>query len=166
MEDDTVTLDRRDTELSRLYRAHRLSLVRVGVLLLGDQGAAEDVVQDVFTALHRRGVEVTHAYLRAAVVNRCRSAIRRTILGRRKVAPMDSPGPAPGERLELEEEHREVLAALDRLPRRQREVLVLRYYSQLSVLEVAATLGIHEGTVKSTAARGLERLRGLLEGKP
>lgn len=162
MDRDTVTLERCDTPLTQLYREHRLALVRLGVLLLGDQAAAEDAVQDVFTAVHRRGIAVTHAYLRAAVVNRCRSAIRHTIIGRRKVVPLQPPEPEPGERLELIEEHQQVLAALDRLPRRQREVLVLRYYSQLSVAEVATALGIHEGTVKSSAARGLARLRELL----
>lgn len=129
MDDETIALAPRGKPLAQLYREHRLALVRVGLLLLGDQAAAEDAVQDVFAALHRRGVDASQAYLRAAVVNQCRSVVRRTILGRRNVAPIGPAEPPPGERLELAEEHREV---------------------------------IHQGTVKSTAARGLDRLRALL----
>lgn len=162
MNDEPVVLDRSGTSLWRLYREHRLSLVRVGVLLLGDQAAAEDAVQDVFASLHRRGVDVTHAYLRAAVVNRCRSVVRRAVLWRRTRPPTELPEPPPGERLELADEHRAVIAALATLPHRQREVLVLRYYDGMPVADVAAVLGITEGTVKSSTARGLDRLRALL----
>jgi RNA polymerase sigma factor (sigma-70 family) len=162
MNDEPVVLDRSDTSLTRLYREHRLSLVRIGVLLLGEQAAAEDAVQDVFASLHRRRVDVTHAYLRAAVVYRCRSVVRRAVLWRRTRPPAELPEPPPGERLELAEEHRAVIAALARLPHRQREVLVLRYYSGMRVAEVAAALDVTEGTVKSSAARGLDRLRELL----
>lgn len=154
-------------DLPSLYRTHRLSLVRLGVLLLGDQQAAEDAVQDVFMSLWRKrnspdGPVSTLAYVRGAVVNRCRSDLRRRFLARRRRPLADLPGPAPGDELELAEEHRGLLAALRRLPTRQREVLVLRYYSELPVAEVAEVLGIHEGTVKSTSARGLAALRELL----
>lgn len=163
MNDEPVVLDRSDTSLWRLYREHRLSLVRVGVLLLGDQAAAEDAVQDVFASLHRREVDVTRAYLRVAVVNRCRSVMRRAVRWRRVVPfAAELPEPSPGERLELADEHRAVIAALATLPHRQREVLVLRYYDGMPVAEVAAVLGITEGTVKSSTARGLDRLRALL----
>ncbi|MGQ0837293.1 RNA polymerase sigma factor [Actinokineospora sp.] len=149
-----------DASLAALYREHRLGLVRLAVLLIGEQAAAEDAVQDVFAVLWRRGfVPETPAYLRTAVVNRCRSTIRRAVLARRRVAPEVVAGPAPGDRVELAEEHQEVLDAIDGLPRRQREVVVLRYYAELPVAEVARTLGIHEGTVKSTCARALSTLR-------
>lgn len=157
--------------LPELYREHRLALVRLGVLLLGDQAAAEDVVQDVFTGMWRTG-NLPHApsgalpYLRQAVVNRSRSHVRRLVLARRKPPPVDPDAPGPSEAFELSEEHRSVLAVLARLPRRQREVLVLRYYSDLSVAETAKALGINEGTVKSHTARGLAALRtGLEEGR-
>ncbi|GAB3910472.1 SigE family RNA polymerase sigma factor [Kibdelosporangium lantanae] len=163
MDGDTATVV---GSLADLYRTHRLALVRLAVLLLGDQPTAEDVVQEVFIGLHRAGrTDVSLAYLRVSVVNRSRSAIRRTITNRNRPLPPPSPPDAtPSERYELAEEHREVLAALDQLPRRQREVLVLRYYSELTYAEVATTLGIHEGTAKSTAAKGLARLRTLMEG--
>ncbi len=102
------------------------------------------------------------AYLRRAVVNQVRSQQRRRALARRKVIPIDPAAPGPSDIVELSEEHRRVLAALGTLPHRQREVLVLRYYCDLSVAAVADALGIHEGTVKSQAARGIATLRTLL----
>lgn len=150
-----------------LYRVHRLALVRLGVLLLGDQGAAEDVVQDVFMAMWGKSLvprdpALALAYLRRAVVNRSRSHVRRLVIARRKQPPPDVDGPTALERLELADEHREVIVALRKLPARQREVIVLRFYNELPVAEVADALGIHEGTVKSQAARGLAALRKLL----
>jgi RNA polymerase sigma factor (sigma-70 family) len=68
----------------------------------------------------------------------------------------------PSGRAILAEEHREVLAALDRLPTRQREVLVLRYWSDMSEAEIATALGISRGTVKSTASRGLDALEKIM----
>jgi len=153
--------------LPELYRRHRLALVRLGMLLLGDKAAAEDVVQDVFTRMwHTRTLprtpETALPYLRRAVVNQVRSLQRRHVLGRRKVPPIDPSAPGPPDVVELSEEYRGVLAALETLPHRQREVLVLRYYCDLSVAAVADALGIHEGTVKSQAARGIATLRTLL----
>lgn len=154
-----------EQSLPELYREHRLALVRLGVLLLGDQAAAEDIVQDVFASLWRRRAVPDRplCYLQRAVVNGCRGRIRRIMLARRKPPPVDRDGPTPVELVVLAEEHRAVLAALDRLPRRQREVLVLRYYSGLTIAAAAEAMGINEGTVKSTAARGLLALRHLLE---
>lgn len=153
--------------LPELYRRHRLTLVRLGVLLLGDTAAAEDVVQDVFIRMwHKRRLPRTPdaalPYLRRAVVNQARSLQRRHVLARRKVPPVDPAAPGPPDIVELAEEHRGVLVALASLPHRQREVLVLRYYCDLSVAAVADALGIHEGTVKSQAARGIATLRTLL----
>ncbi|MFD1051052.1 sigma factor, partial [Kibdelosporangium lantanae] len=75
MDGDTATVV---GSLADLYRTHRLALVRLAVLLLGDQPTAEDVVQEVFIGLHRAGrTDVSLAYLRVSVVNRSRSAIRR-----------------------------------------------------------------------------------------
>lgn len=82
MDSDTTTVM---SSLSELYRTHRLALVRLAVLLLGDQPTADDVVQEVFVGLHRAGrTDVSLAYLRVAVVNRSRSAIRRTIANRHR----------------------------------------------------------------------------------
>lgn len=153
-----------DASLPELYRQHRLALVRLGVLLLGDKAAAEDAVQDVFIRMWRRRAlprtpETALAYLRRATVNQVRSQQRTHALARRKVPLADPAAPGPPDIVELSEEHHSVLAALESLPHRQREVLVLRYYGNLPVAAVADALGIHEGTVKSQTARGIATLR-------
>ena len=152
-----------------LYAAHRLSLVRLAVLLVDDLGTAEDVVQDAFAGFvgRRRPLDDPDralAYLRTAVVNNARSALRRRRTARRYVVPRDVEPDGPDGRLILAEEHREVLAALDRLSPRRREVLVLRYWSGLSEAEIAEALGISRGAVKSTASRALDALESIMEG--
>lgn len=150
-------------ELAELYAAHRLSLVRLAILLVDDQASAEDVVQDAFAALAaRRGAlrdrSAALGYLRTSVVNGSRSALRRRRTARAYSPPHEPDLEAPESRAVLAEEHREVLAALGGLAPRQREVLVLRYWSDLSEVEIAAALGISKGTVKSTASRALDAL--------
>ncbi|HEY3953581.1 MAG TPA: sigma-70 family RNA polymerase sigma factor [Streptosporangiaceae bacterium] len=149
-----------------IFRQHHADLVRLALLLLGDRACAEDVVQDVFTRLcagHRKlAQDSAVAYVRTAVVNGCRSVHRRRALARRVALTRTAPWPDTQESAEhtaiLAEDRRRVLAGLAALPRRRREVLVLRYYLDLPVREVAATLGISEGSVKSAAARGLAAL--------
>jgi RNA polymerase sigma-70 factor (sigma-E family) len=157
-----------DEAVTALYTAHYRSLVRLSALLLHDRSAAEEIVQDAFVAMHGgwhrlRDEDKALAYLRAAVVNRSRSALRR-----QKTALRHAPAPAADAasaeygaigRLESDA----VLGALRRLPRRQREVLVLRYYVDLSEAEIADTLGVSRGAVKSHAARGISALRTALE---
>ncbi|WP_285477891.1 SigE family RNA polymerase sigma factor [Amycolatopsis sp. NBRC 101858] len=152
--------------MAELFRAHRPGLVRLAVLLLGDRALAEDVVQDAFVALVRRPPLADPAaaggYLRVSVVNGARSAQRRAAVRlRHRRAERDDGPPADAGAL-LGEEHREVLAAVRRLPRRQREVLVLRYWSGLSEAEIAHTLGVSRGTVKTCASRALAKLEGQL----
>ncbi|GAA0254146.1 SigE family RNA polymerase sigma factor [Cryptosporangium japonicum] len=155
-------------KLVELYHHRRLALVRLAVLLVDDLATAEDVVQDAFAAAYRRhgaafsGVENPDAYLNTAVVNAARSVLRRRRTFR-AAPPRFELSPATDEGVLLAEEHREVLAALRRLPRRQREVLVLRYWSDLSEAQIAETLDISRGTVKSTASRALAALEKLLE---
>jgi RNA polymerase sigma-70 factor (sigma-E family) len=156
-------------EAVALYSAHRLGLVRLAVLLVDDQASAEDVVQDAFAGFLARTASLDDpdkalAYLRTAVVNRARSALRRRRTARTYVAPHDVEPDGPSGRAILAEEHREVLAALKRLPVRQREVLVLRYWSDLSEAQIAEALGISRGTVKSTASRAIAALEKLMEG--
>src|SRR3954462_4000580 len=153
-----------DDALVALYRAQRLPLLRLAVLLTDDRAVAEDVVQDAFLALQRRWHAVDPAaaagYLRTSVVNGVRSLHRRRVVARRHlhaVAPEDVP-PADLALL-LTEDQREVVTALRTLPRRQREVLVLRYWSELSEAEIADALGIARGTVKSSASRALLSLQ-------
>jgi RNA polymerase sigma-70 factor (sigma-E family) len=158
-----------DTALEQLYAGHYAGLVRLAVLLLRDQGLAEDVVQDSFVAMHRRWDRIdpakAPAYLRQTVVNRSRSALRhRTVVGRHQPEPL--PDGAPADNAVLEAEHRAaVLDALAELPTRQREVLALRYYLDLSEADIATTLGISRGAVKSHASRAAAALRERLSLK-
>ncbi len=150
-------------DLAELFAAHRLALVRLAILLVDDLASAEDVVQDAFASLagrtHRlRDDNAALAYLRTSVVNGARSALRRRRTQRAHVPPRDPGSAGPDDLTVLAEEHREVLAALGRLAPRQREVLVLRYWSGLSEAEIAETCGISRGAVKSTASRALDAL--------
>ena len=163
-----------DTAVEELYAAHYRRLVRLSVLLVGDQETAEEMVQDSFVAMHGRWRTLTDpdkalAYLRQTVVNRSRSALRHRGV-RRRYAAFEQPGPGPrlvqagaDESALASERRRVVLAALRRLPGRQREVLALRYYLDLSEADIAHTLGISRGAVKSHASRGVAALRSLME---
>jgi RNA polymerase sigma-70 factor (sigma-E family) len=158
-----------DDALEHLYAAHWRSLVRLSVLLLHDRGEAEEVVQDAFVATHGhwhrlRDADKALAYLRQAVVNRSRSALRhRGVVERhamRESLRADVSGP---DATSLAAGRREaVLDALRMLPTRQREVLALRYYLDLSETQIADALGISRGAVKAHASRGSATLRGLL----
>jgi RNA polymerase sigma-70 factor (sigma-E family) len=159
-------------DLAGLFRTHHLELVRLAAFVIGDVAAGEDVVQDVFVRLHQRWDSLAGQwdplpYLRTAVVNGCRSAFKRRAsqLRRQAAAAAELPPPplTAEESVLLTEDRRRLLAALAALPRRRREVLVLRYYVGLSEAEIASTLGISPGTVKSTAARGLDALARILE---
>jgi RNA polymerase sigma-70 factor (sigma-E family) len=162
--------DRVDALLATAYEEHHVGLVRLAFLLLGDSGRAEDVVQDSFVAVYQRLVRVgpadapddLAAYLRQTVVNRARSALRHLKVVREH--PEDRPLEDPGaDRTALDTaRRRDVLDALATLPRRQREVVVLRYYLDLSERDTACTLGISQGAVKSHASRGGAALRPLL----
>jgi RNA polymerase sigma-70 factor (sigma-E family) len=155
-------------ELVELYAAHRLGLMRLAVLLVDDMGAAEDVVHDAFARFLEKAPALRDqasalAYLRTSVVNGSRSALRRRRTARAYVPPPETRPQQPDDLVTLREDHREVLDALGLLPNRQREVLVLRYWSELSEAEIAAALGISRGTVKSTASRALDALEKSLE---
>jgi RNA polymerase sigma-70 factor (sigma-E family) len=157
-----------DEALVALYTVHYRSMVRLAALLLHDTAAAEDVVQDAFVAMHGswrrlRDPDSALAYLSQAVVNRSRSRLRHLKVVARK-APSPMPDAASAEYGAMHEvERTTVMAALRNLPQRQREVLVLRYYSDLSEAQIAAVLGISQGAVKSHASRGIAALRETLE---
>lgn len=160
-----------DAAVAALFRTHRLSLVRLARLLVDDLETAEDVVQDAFTALHRRWGSITEpnaalGYLRTSVVNGSRSVLRRRRTARAYIWPAGDrwSADAADAGVLLDEEHVEVLAALRRLPSRQREVLVLRYWAELTEAEIAATLDISVGAVKSSASRGRDAIAATLGG--
>jgi len=159
-----------DEALERLYAAHWRQLVRLSVLLVRDVGTAEEVVQDAFIAVHRRWDRLRDpdkalAYLRQAVVNQSRSTLRHRMVVQRHVERGPDPvGEVTDEPAEGMARRAAVLEAMRALPQRQREVLALRYYLDLSEAEIANTLAISRGAVKSHASRGAAALRELLKG--
>jgi RNA polymerase sigma factor (sigma-70 family) len=135
-----------------LYRREFVGLVRLAMVLVDEQEIAEEVVQDAFAALYLRYrlVSAPLPYLRASVLNGSRKVLRRRALLRRH------PG-RPHEDDALIYNH--VLDAVRRLPAKQRAAVVLRYELQLTDAEIAETLAIPLGTVKSTLHRAIARLR-------
>jgi RNA polymerase sigma-70 factor (sigma-E family) len=155
--------------LAGAFRTHQQELIRLAAFILGDRAAAEDAVQDVFATLHERqhllaDPEDPLPYLRRSVINGCRTVVRRRrLMLRHDHKNQPAPALTTEESALLSEARREVLAALATLPRRRREVLVLRFYLDLTEAQIAETLGISQGTVKSTAARGLAALARVLK---
>ena len=164
---EAVTVATED-RLTELYTAHYRSLVRLAAFLTGDRDNAEEVVQDAYVKVHGswRGLrepDKAEAYLRTAVVNLSRSRLRR-----RQVAAKHRPEPlsdvASAETSAMRVVQREaVLHALQQLPRRQREAVVLRYYGDLSEAQTASAMGCSVGAVKSHTSRAMAALRPLLE---
>lgn len=146
-------------EIRELYEREHLAMVRLAVLLVGSTAIAEEVVHDAFVAVLERHASIPNVggYLRQVVVNNCRGLTRRSITGRRKVArlavleQMDS--------LSLPEELDETWEALEMVTSKQRTALVLRFYADLPVAEVAVLMDERPGTIKSLVHRGLATLR-------
>lgn len=137
-------------------------MVRLATVMVGDQATAEDVVQDAFERLHRRWPLLrepvdTLAYVRSSVLNGCRSVHRRAAVARKHAPELAlaeaGTGPEDGAA-----DRSELLTAMRSLSQRQREVLVLRYYLDLDVAEVARTLRIAPSAVRSNSARGVAAL--------
>ncbi|WP_432562635.1 RNA polymerase sigma factor [Kineococcus sp. SYSU DK003] len=156
-----------DEAISALYAAHWRRLVALAASLMGESASAEEVVADAFVTLHRRWGRLSDkgsavAYLRTSVVNGSRDVLKHRVVADRK-RPLPDPAPeGPEEHALRAEEHRTVLAALEGLPDRQREVLVLRYQGELSEQDIADALGISRGAVKTHAHRGLTALRAAM----
>jgi RNA polymerase sigma factor (sigma-70 family) len=131
--------------------------------LVDDQDSAEDLVQDVFTALPAH-VDDPPRYLRTAVVNRARSALRHRKVIRGFWArghQLESSESADAPSLRRADRDR-MLAAIARLPQRQREVVVLRYYEELGVAEIAAVLKTSPGSVSSALSRAMNALAAVI----
>jgi len=168
-----------DRALTDLYAGHWHSLVRLSWLLVGDQQLAEETVQDAFVAMHSRWSQLRKqdlalAYLRRCVVNSSRSVLRHRKVESRYLSSETSKLTAHGitdvpsaeERAVEHATGAQLVAALRRLPRRQQEVLTLRYYLDLSEAQIADALSISAGSVKAHAHRGLITLRSDVEGTP
>ena len=161
-----------DAGVSELYATHWHSLVRLAYLMVHDVTLAEDITQDALVAVHQRWGRLRdpHAalgYVRRTIVNRARSALRHQVVVdryARRTGAEESVVSAEHSAL-AHVEHDEMLGALHRLSDKQREVLILRYYSDLSEAEIADALGISRGAVKTHAHRGLAHLRTVI-GSP
>ena len=156
-----------EAAVAALYRAQAVGLIRLAYVMLGDRAMAEDVVQDAFFGLYRRWDRLTAPggalpYVRSSVLNGCRTALRRRALGQRVTAYQPPAGSAEAAVLSREERE-EVMRAVRRLPDRQREALVLRFYLDLPDPEIARVMGIRPGTVRSATHRALKALGHLLE---
>lgn len=151
--------------IEALFRSEYRSLVRLARLLVDDAESAEEVVQDAFVQLQRRWEHARDpvAFVRTCVVNGARGRLRRRATVRRH--PLAGLGEARDDvdRLVLDDERRAVAAALASLPTRQRECLVLRHWADLDIAEIAQTLGISTGSVKTHVHRGTATLARLLE---
>ena len=152
-----VTDAGRLTGLEALYRREHAPMVRLARLLVGSVDEAQELVQDAFVDVHRKwdGLDQPGAYLRVCVVNRCRSALRRRGTAERLAVPADPYVVLPGEPSLVD-------GALAKLPERQRLALVLRYYQDLPVEDVARLLRCRPGAAKSLIHRAVDQLREVL----
>jgi RNA polymerase sigma-70 factor (sigma-E family) len=143
-----------------LYLQEHDRLVRLAALLLGSTLAAEDVVQEAFAKLATRfdRVDVPPAWLRTVVVRSCHNERRRLATARRHAHRL---GIAATQVMDPPVD--DVVAAVRRLPVRQRAVIVLRFYGDFSEAEIAEALGMRPGTVKSSLHRALASLREEVE---
>jgi RNA polymerase sigma-70 factor (sigma-E family) len=146
------------TTFAECYAELRPEMIRLASAITGSPELAQDLVQDSFVRLHGawNRVHEPRAYLRRAVVNACHSHHRRRRVERRHAALA-----APESAGELDAN--ELSDALDALPYRQRAALVLRFYTDLSDVDIASALGCRPGTVASLIHRGLEQLRRVIE---
>lgn len=148
--------------VSALYEQTAVGLIRLAYVILSDRQAAEDVVQDAFCSLYRRfdrlaDTDALAQYVRTSVINGCRSVLRRRSVRNRKVI-YELPSASAEAAMLGHEERSDVIRAVDRLPRRQREALVLRFYLDLPDEEIARLMNIRPGTVRSTIHRALAAL--------
>jgi len=159
-----------DMSLEALYRAHYRPLVGLAVLLVRDAGTAEEVVQDSFVAMHRmwcglRDTDKALAYLRQSVVNRSRSVLRRRAVAARNAAALLPEVAAAEPAGNAFVERAAVMVALRSLPARQREVVVLRFYADMTEAQIAQAMHLSQGAVKSHASRAMAALRTMLAGE-
>jgi RNA polymerase sigma-70 factor (sigma-E family) len=155
----------RGDDFDDFVRGTSTRLLRTAVLLTGDRIAAEDLVQEVYERIYVRWRWIRgapEAYARKALANLIANRWRQR--GRKPEVALtehhDRPTPDGTDRLA---DRDQLLTALQELPPRQRAVIVLRYYEDLTERQTAEALGCSVGTVKSQTSRGLDRLRTLAE---
>ena len=151
------------------YETYWWPMVRLATGLLGERAAAEDAVQEAFTAVYRKWPSLRAAtrigYLRVSVVNATRSVQRRQTTQRKHLRAVEErPSAAADEGMAAQFERDELRQALDLLPQRQREVLVLRFVTELPDAEIAQATGLSLGGVRSASSRGITALRTSMGG--
>jgi RNA polymerase sigma factor (sigma-70 family) len=149
-----------DALVARLFEQEGRRLVRLARLFVDDRNAAEDLVQEGFIRLARSATRIhderkAAAYLRSIVLNLVRDQNRRGLVSLRHHLPFDDLRASTEDEIVLRDDQREVIAALRELPHRQRDCLVLRYYEEQGVDEIAETLGISRNSVKTHLQRGM-----------
>jgi len=165
---DPVDLER-EAALARLFEVHYSSMLRLAVLLGADD--PENVVAEAYYQIYRkwrrlRDAEAAEAYLRSTVCNLTRMRIRHLQVARKHVEnpPSDVVASAESTAL-LHDDQRVLIDALQQLPARQREALVLRHWLGLKESEIAAAMGISCGSVKTHTARGIAALTQAMEAR-
>lgn len=162
-----MTNDRAVAELEQFLAERADRLLRTAVLLTGSREAGQDLLQTALERLLRHWRTLSgdpEGYLRRTLYNLAADGFRRQGRLQRKLQLLRAdtrPQPDVTAQVDLRDA---LVRMLVQLPPRQRAVLVLRYWEQLSEAETAAVLGWPEGTVKSAASRGLRRLRELADG--
>ncbi|MBN2022548.1 MAG: sigma-70 family RNA polymerase sigma factor [Pirellulales bacterium] len=162
--------DRGQPDFDQIVADHQDRIARlVGRLLDGADGV-EDVVQDVFLAafvhLGRfRGDAKLSTWLTRIAVNRCRSRRRRGRLVRQWLPWLAKAAVARDEPVAADETHEEIRRAVGRLPDKYREPIVLRYFEDLSAVEIAEILGVGQAAVEARLSRARRRLREVLAGR-
>jgi RNA polymerase sigma-70 factor (sigma-E family) len=155
-------------EFSEFAHSRWARLVRLAYALTADRGLAEDLAQTALANAYASWPRVKRAddpdaYLRRIVLNAHRGSFRKRRVAEELTAAPPDNGAAFPDPASYHSDRAPVIAALAALPRRQREVIVLRFWVDLTETQVAATLGCSVGTVKSQTARALARLRGSAE---
>lgn len=150
-----------------LFEREGASLVRLARLFVDDRNAAEDLVQEAFIRLARSAARIhdpakAAAYLRSIVLNLARDHNRRGLVSLRHQLPFDDQRASVEDEINLRDDQRRVIEALRDLPHRQRDCLVLRYYQELGIDGIAATLGLSPNSVKTHLRRGLAAMERLL----
>lgn len=151
-----------------LYEKYADDVLRVSYFYLGDRQKAEDVCQDVFVRLITNAPELQEgkekAWLLKVALNRCRDLwrgawVKRVILG----SPRFELVPAPDEIGKLTDQQ-ELMDAINQLPSTFKEVILLHYYQEYGITEIAEMMELPEGTISSRLSRGRKKLEQVLKG--
>lgn len=158
-----------DAFVEAMFHEQGRGLVRMVRLFVDDRNAAEDLVQEAFIRLARSAHRIDDsrkaaAYLRSIVLNLARDHNRRGLVSLRQRLPLDDQQASVEDSVVLAEEHQQVIDALRELPHRQRDCLILRYYDELGVDDIAETLGISRNSVKTHLTRGVRALGLAMSG--